>query len=564
MRSQCASQAGTPRLELALKELAPIACLWPLLLAVDTACAAVDQPPRLVVQITVDQLRGDMLERYRHRFGEDGFRRLLDGGLVFTNAHYATSNTGTCAGHAVLVTGADTAGHGIVSNHWFDTATGKRRSCVNDPRHRVLDQLQSEDGGKSPDSLSSSTIGDALVETREGSRSFAVAGKDTSAIISGGRRAKAFWVSFQSGRIVSSTYYFDRLPDWVDAWNGRNPPQRYDGRQWTPVRDAASYRFAADSANVHARPNPSLGRTFPHPLPEPTDARFVGALIYTPYLDEITADFARELIVREGIGRSGTTDFLAVGFSANDHVGHAYGPDSVEYEDNLLRLDAILASFLSFIDERIGADHILVVLSADHGVDAIPERRTSQGKSGGRLYPEAMRTRANAALKSRFGIQDDLVIDVLVPGAYLDHARIAKLGLSSREVADALAEELARVQGVALAVTRTALIERRLARTPMLEKLYKGFHPERSGDVVLVQEASWYLDYDPEKSAATHGSPHVYDTFVPIIFAGGGLKPRTVNRAVEPASIAPTIAALLSIEPPEEAKAPVLREVVAF
>jgi arylsulfatase A-like enzyme len=510
------------------------------------------ESPRLVLQITVDQLRGDMLPRFRDRFGAGGLRRLMEQGVWYSNAHYGTGNTFTASGHAVLVTGADTSEHGMVANYWFDRTTGKRMYGVFDPEH-----------GLSPRNLGSTTIGDELVAASSGrSRAFAVAGKDRSAIIPAGRRGKAYWYSDATGGFESSTWYGSALPSWIRAWNDARPAERYRGQVWTPFEPSVAGQTPTTTANELARPNPAVGRSFPHTLPDSADGAFFGALPETPFLDEHTLSFTRELVSREKLGRGGATDYLSVSLSALDYVGHSYGPGSLEYADTLLRLDAALAGFLAFVDEQVGAGRTLIVLSADHGVDEIPEARRAAGYDADRFYPDEILVQVNGALAKRFGVTGNLVAAFVPPGLYLDRPRIAALELDPAAVEAALAAELRAVPGVAFALTHSDLLAGRLPQTALMRRMQRAFHPQRSGDVVVVQQQFWYLYHDAECCAAMHGSPYSYDTFVPVIFVGPGIGPATVRRAVEPASIAPTIAALLGLDPPSGSAAPVLEEVV--
>jgi predicted AlkP superfamily pyrophosphatase or phosphodiesterase len=324
------------------------------------------------------------------------------------------------------------------------------------------------------------------------------------------------------------------------------------------LRELSSYRYAANAQNLLARPNKTLGAVFPHPLVAKSDAIFFSAFRFTPFLDELTAKFARELITQEKIGKGDATDFLSISFSATDYIGHAFGPNSVEYEDNLLHLDATLAEFLDFVDHTVGLAHTVIVLSADHGVDDIPEERRALGFNAQRIYPTKFRDKANESLKARFNVTDDLVIAFVPPGFYLDRAKITTLKLDPIVVENTLAETLRQFPGVAYAFTRTALLSGELTHTPMLDKVQHAFHPTRSGDVVIVQEQFWYMYPDAEAYAAMHGSPYSYDTFVPIIWVSSDIKPSVVHEAVEPAQIAPTLCALLGIRAPSGCKSPQL------
>ncbi len=519
-------------------------------LAIGAASGQAAEPPKLVLQVTVDQLRGDMLPRFRDRFGTGGFARLMEQGVWYADAHFGTGNTFTASGHAVLVTGADTSEHGMVANSWFDRALGKRINCMHDPEH-----------GLSPRNLGSTTIGDELVAASAGrSRAFAVAGKDRSAIIPAGRRGTPYWYDDATGRFMNSTWYAPSPPAWVAAWNDARPAERYRGREWTPLE--ASRRGFAVTSHEHARPTPGVGKAFPHRLPEQADRAFFQAFPELPDFDGFTLSFVRELMQREQLGRGPATDYLSVSLSQLDYAGHGFGPNSLEYADSVLRLDATLAAFLSFVDTQVGAGRTLVVLSADHGVDEVPELRSAERFDAGRFYPEAILEQMNRALAARFGVTGNLVAGFVPPGLYLDRARIAALKLDADAVESALAAEMRKVPGVAFALTRTDLLAGRLPDTAVMRRMQRGFHPTRSGDVTIVQQQFWYLYGDAECCAAMHGSPYSYDTHVPVIFAGPGIPSATIRRPVEPASIAPTIAALLGIGPPSGSSAEVLEEVV--
>jgi len=529
-----------------------------LLLAGPLPAASPGEPPALVLQITVDQLRGDMLPRFRERFGPGGFRRLLDTGVVFTRAHHAAANTLTASGHAVLVTGAATSAHGIVANDWYDRGRGRPVYCVEDEGARIVG---GPGRGRSPRWLTSSTVGDEIVTASGGrARSFAVAAKDRSAVIPAGRRGRAFWLSDATGAFVSSSFHFpDGLPAWTGDWNQRRVFADYRDAVWRPLQGSVA---PADSANPHARFPAALRRTFPHPLAARSDAVLLASLASTPFSDELVARFAAELIEREELGRRGITDYLSLSLAATDYIGHAWGPESAEYADNLLRLDATLAGLLALTDRLVGAGRCLIVLSADHGVDDIPESRLTAGLPAGRFNPEALRSSANAALRTSLGTESDLIAAFIPPGFFLDDARIRRSGRRSSEVAAALVSHLRTQPGVMAAFTRDQVIAADGPASELFARVRRSVHPERSGDVVIVQSPHWYLYPDAEGYAAMHGSPHDYDTFVPLIFAGTGVRPREVARPVDPGSIAPTIASLLGIPSPSGCSAPALVEVV--
>lgn len=510
--------------------------------------AQAERPVKLVLQITVDQLRGDLLPRYRSRIGKGGFGLFLDRGVHYANAHYMTANTITCSGHTVLATGANAAQHGIVGNYWYDRDANQLVYCAEDDRYAPVAEPAKH--GTSPRRLTSSTIGDEIVlASRHRARAFAVAGKDRSAIMPGGYTGKAFWVSDLTGGVASSTYYYEALPPWVIAWNERKAFQGYRDTGWTLLHPLSTYAGTKQAANTFAHIKASNTQSFPHTLNLP-DLDLVKALRFTPFLDELTADFARELIVQEKLGQNGATDYLSIGFSATDYIGHSYGLNSVESEDNLMRLDRTLAKLFATVDKAVGLENTMIVLSADHGVNDIPEERSQEGYDAGRLSGQSLRVSLNTALKQRFNVSEDLVAVVAPPGVYLDHSKIAAAHLDSAVVETALADAARGQPGVMYAFTRSDLVAGRIGNTRLLARVQRSFHPTRSGDVTIIEKPFWYFDNDADYWAAQHGSPHSYDTFVPILLFAPGIKPATVHEPAAPEQIVPTLAALLGIRPP--------------
>ena len=355
--------------------------LLPLLLPLPLAVhelAPLGEPPALVLAITVDQLRGDMLPRFCERFGEGGFARLLDEGVHFRDAHYAHSTTYTAVGHATLFSGAHPAGHGIVGNDWADAASGERVYCVEDPRHTLVGApAGSPHAGTSPRNLVASTIGDELVLASGGrSRVFAVSIKDRGAILPAGHHGRAYWYAKTTGGFQTSTYYHEELPAWAARWNAERGADALAGAAWTLLGPREEYVYGAADDRPCERPPFGFDRTFPHALGEGGEGEPLRGLVrYSPFGDELTLSFVEALFEAEEPGGRGVTDLVAVSFSCTDYIGHAFGPNSLEAEDNLLRLDRTLARLLAFVDARVGLERTVIVLSSDHGVDAVPEYR---------------------------------------------------------------------------------------------------------------------------------------------------------------------------------------------
>ncbi len=520
-------------------------------------------PPKLILAITIDGLRGDIPFRYADRFGPGGFRYLLDEGVVYDNAHYQHSTTFTAVGHATLFTGGNSPQHGLAGNDWHDYSRGQVY-CVEDDRHPIIGREPKAHEGTSPRNLTASTYGDELILASGGrSRVFSVSIKDRGAILPGGRLGKAFWYSSSSGEFVTSTYYYDAYPAWVAEWNAAKHADRYMDETWELLGDKAEYIFGEADDRAAERPYKHLGRTFPHKLGAEKASDFYGALRYVPMGDELTLDFAKEAVTHENVGQGDATDMLAISFSANDYITHAFGPNSLEAEEGLLRLDATLADLFAFIDQTVGLDRTLIVLSADHGFDEVPEHQKELGFDAGRHYPEKFLEQVNAGMQQHYKSEDTFVVAFWNPSLYLDRDTIQKLGLDVAEAERVLAEEILKVPGIALAMTRTDMMTGTITDNPIMRKVQRAFHPKLSGNVLIVQDQFWYLYPNAEEFAAMHGSPYAYDTAVPIMMAGPGIPNQVVSRPVAPEDIAITIATYMGTKPPSGSVGEALSEVLA-
>ena len=531
------------------------------------AAAAVEpQNPRLVLQITVDQFRGDYLHRYRHLMGEDGFRRLINNGLWYADAHHRHANTETVVGHTTLATGTDPAVHGMVANVWYDRQAGTQVYNVQDADHPLVGaagvdaeteidptQKAATTQGRSPRAIATTTISDEIaMHFGDDAKIFGVSVKDRGAITLAGHAGTAYWFSKSDGRMVTSTFYMDQMPGWVAAWHETDAIGRYADTSWTLSLPAERYQFADKDDQPWEMALGSFGRTFPHPY-GPRDGQLYGTLLtLSPAGDEIIADFARSLIDAEDIGGDDITDYLSLSFSSTDYVGHLFGASSLEAEDNFRRLDRTLADLLAFIDQRVGLEHTLVVLSADHGGPDNPGYLAEFGIEGGIIDLEGLDTEpAIQRLKSRFNVDGPLVSSFSAPYLYLDRDTIADAGLDAAEVEKAVAAEVLQLEGVADAISSTALRSETLATSVTRDAVLANFNATRSGDIYVVFEPHWFIgNMEGLEVAAMHGSPWAYDTHVPILIAGPGIPSGRVSRRVETVDVAPTIAAYLGTKYP--------------
>ncbi len=539
---------------------------------------AFGEAPRLVLQITVDQLRADLPTRYYARLGEGGFRYLLEQGVVYRNAHHAHANTETIVGHATLATGAHPSGHGMVGNLWFDRETGFTTYNVEDSRYRLLTegadvnedaeidptQRAARSEGRSPAAMLVTTFADELRTSNNGqSKVVGVSVKDRGAISMAGHSGTAYWFSKASGEFVTSTYYLDRYPGWVQEFNATNPAQRFADTAWELLHDQDTYLFGGSDDRHWETDVAGFGRTFPHSFGDGGSPYFTTWLTLSPAGDELVLDFAKQALVGEELGKDEITDYLSVSFSSTDYVGHVFGPSSLEAEDNILRLDMALAGLLAFVDEEVGLDNTLVVLSADHGGPDTPGYLNSLGIPAGYLDPENWdREAAIGRIKSRFRIKGELIETYDHPYLYFSAEVRSNPKIDQAELEAAVVSELMRFEGVSLAVSSSALRSGDLPDNELYRSVVRNFHPKRSGDVFLVFEPNWFInDFDGLVVASTHGSPWNYDTHVPIVFAGFGLRPAVVEREVHTVDVAVTLAVLLGTKLPSGAVGKPLVEV---
>ena len=531
-----------------------------------------DDDIRLVLQLTVDGLRADLLSRYADRFGEGGFRYLKQNGTVFANAHYQHANTETIVGHSTLATGAQPSVHGMTGNVWFDAETGELAYNIEDADFPLLpSREQAKTGeqvdpaqklarsqGRSPRALLAETFADKLKAYTGGkAKIFAVAGKDRGAVALAGKAGKAFWVSTNSGDFITSAYYYDSYPEWVTTWNAQRKAEALADKQWVLLNESDTYLLAHQDDRPYETDLRGYGRVFPHQFGNADDKLLYTQVITSPQGDQLTADFAGHLLVSEQLGRDSVPDYLSVSFSGVDAVNHFFGPSSLETEDMVLQLDRTLAAFLAIIDAEVGLEHTLIVLSADHGMAELPEYKTEQGYDAGRLTSDVVLAAA-ARIGKQLYDSEDLVKSYYRPFLYLDDMVISAAGLQKDQVASAMAQALTLEHGIYLAITPAGVEQSPDSR--LLHQIRNNIHPVRSGDIYIVQDPYWF-NFDKGPVAGMHGSPWNYDTHVPVIFAGAGMNARMVYRRIQPADVAPTLSALMGMSPPASAQGTVLPEV---
>jgi predicted AlkP superfamily pyrophosphatase or phosphodiesterase len=576
-------------------------------------------PPRLVVVISIDQFRGDYLTRFADLWlpaagvtGEPGqkmpgkvggFRYLMERGAYFTDARHDHYPLFTGPGHAVLLTGAPPYKSGIVGNSWFDRELGRRRYCVGDDASPLVGAAvaagktggastagamgaagiagatgatraagasgaalgATRASGVSPATLRVSTVGDELKMATGGrARVWGLALKDRAAVLMAGRLADgALWFDDESGAWISSRFYRPdgTLPPWVAAWNAQRHADAWFGKEWTLSVPAAALARVWTPGSRWATDPSALGTGFPH-LVNGGGARpgkdFYSAFVTTPFGNDFTLEMARELVRREGLGQGEVPDLLAINLSSNDYVGHAYGPDSPEVLDTAVRTDRQLAGFFAFLDQAVpgGLGGVLLVVTADHGVAPVPGAAREAKLPAGAVDEGAVAAAAERALQAAYGA-GKWVTALVEANLYLDLAALDAHQVPHAAAEDAAAAAVGRLPGIYAAYGRTRILEGRLPRTDVGDRLERSFHPKVSGDVVLVSDPFWVPG---TLSGTTHGSPYAYDTQVPLLLAGPGIRPGRYAARVSTLDLAPTLADLLGVLPPAGSEGRVLAE----
>ncbi len=524
------------------------------------ACAsAYNARPKLVVIIVIDQFRGDYLERYRDQFGDGGFKLFLDRGAYFTDCNYDYANTRTAPGHATLLTGSYTSGHGIVANEWWDPQKKKRVTSVEDENTKLVGierDARHDTPGASPHNLMSDTLGDELkLATGGKALVFAVSLKDRAAVLPAGFSGDgAYWIDPKSGDWITSTYYRPELPDWVRNFNGAHPGEGRAAKYWN--------REWKDSDGI------TLGSTAPRnsnsSSKDGTLAGFYEVVGSTPFANDYQFEFAKELVLYEKLGAGPVTDLLVISLSANDILGHQVGPDSPQMRSMALELDHQLSEFFDFLRHQIGMASVWMALSADHGVAPLPDFAKTLRLPAANLDAKALREQINSLLSKRYSKKADYVLDLDYPLAWLNEDAFAGLfaadSAAKRESdAEADAGEAMKQAGLAGYFTKSQLARGEIPATEIGRRYAHSYSPEGGWYVIGVPR--------PFQVGITHGTDHAtpffYDTHVPLAFYGLAFQPGIYRMHAEPVDLAVTLASLLGINAPAQATGRVLTEALA-
>ena len=516
------------------------------------------EKPKLIVGIIVDQMRQEYLYKFADRYSEGGFKRLMNEGFMMKNGHYNYIPTFTGPGHASVYTGTTPATHGIIGNNWYVRSLNKSIYCAEDSTVTNVGGTPSN-GQISPRNMLSTTITDELrFSTNKRSKVVGLAIKDRGASLPAGHLGDAYWYDSENGDFMTSTYYYDSLPKWVQDFNAKKLPDSYLSKTWEPLYPIETYKQSIDDNNNFEAP--FIGKetpTFPYILDSlRANNDNYGLIAATPFGNSLTLDFAYAAIEGEQLGKRGETDFLAVSFSSPDYIGHRFGPASKEVEDNYLRLDLEMEQFLNYLDKTYGKGKYLVFLSADHGVAEVATHMVSENVPAGNLNVAYISGQLRGYTQQNYGV-GDWILNFSNEQIFLNSELAKEKGVKISDMEEDLAKFLMKFKGIKEVYTSTSMRNTAFTQDrPAL--LQMGYNHKSSGDLLLILEPGWLTG---GARGTSHGTGFSYDTNVPILFFGWGVKHGSSSRHASITDIAPTLSMMLDIRLPNGSNGTPIHEI---
>ncbi len=540
-----------------MKRLLPIVIC---LILGNIACAQQIDRPKLVVGIVIDQMRWDYLYRYYDRYDENGgFKRFLNNGFTCDNTFVPYAPTVTACGHACIYTGSVPAINGITGNIWYDNDLRKSVYCTEDDAVHTVGS-KTEAGKQSPRNLLTTTIGDELkLATNFRAKVFGVAIKDRGSILPAGHTADgAYWFDYKVGKWVTSDYYMKALPSWAAGFDAPKMIDSYYKEGWKLLYPANTYlQSTEDDQPFESKVFGANATKFPYKLDEYVGNNY-SAFLSTPFGNTLAADFAKQLVINEKLGTDSITDLLALSFSSPDYIGHAFGPNSVEVEDNYLRLDKTLGEFLDFLDEQIGKDQYTVFLSADHAVAHIPSFAAQKNIPSGYINFVSVIDSLNNVLRPKYR-KEKTIVALTNYQVSIDQDVLNNNKINVDELKATIITALQKMPGV----DRAFDIDRinQIALPHKMEEMFaNGYNPHRSGQIQIVLRPQWLEGFTG--GGTSHGLWNPYDSHIPLLWAGWGIKKGKSTREVYMTDISATLAALLHIQMPNGCIGKVIEEVI--
>lgn len=509
--------------------------------------------PKLVVGIVVDQMRQEYLYRFNSKFGEGGFKRMMGEGFMMQNAHYNYMPTYTGPGHASVYTGTTPAIHGIIGNDWYERNLKEDVNCVGDSQFKPVG-VETGNGAVAPSRLLSSTVTDELkLATQKRAKVVGVSLKDRGAVLPAGHMPDgAYWFDGKSGKFITSTYYKQALPLWLEQFNNQKLTEKYLSQDWNTLLPIAQYTESGlDDSPYEVKIGGNATPTFPYKLKELRKKDSYELITSTPFGNDLLADLAKAAIDGEEMGKDEITDFLTVSFSSTDIIGHSVGPNAVEVEDTYLRLDKNIEALLNKLDKDVGKGQYVLFLTADHAVADVPQYMKDQRMPAGIFNENVMEARLNAYLEPIY--PGKKLIETISNGQiFLNHEVFVgdpkTAGVDMMIAIELISKFLLAQDGIANVYAENVLRQGNYGEVGMRGMVIRGYHVKRSGDIVYKFEPGWISWRGLQ--GTTHGSNYAYDTHVPMLLFGRGIRKGASAQYHPITDLAPTISVLLRIKFP--------------
>ncbi len=502
--------------------------------------------PKLIIGIVVDQMRFDYLYRYSSKYSNGGFKRLMNEGFNEKNTLYPYIPTATGPGHACIFTGSVPGLDGIIDNDWYSRKLKKNIYCVSDSEVTTVGSL-SKAGKMSPRNLLVTTLSDQLkLSNNFQSKVIGIAQKDRASILPVGHSANAaYWLDAETGNFISSSYYLKELPEWVNRFNQLGMVQEYLSKDWSPFLPIETYTESDPDQEPYETQFPGeTSSCFPHRLAAIPRKDF-DLIRSTPFGNDLTKDFAISALKNEKLGKSNYTDFLSISFSSTDYVGHAFGPNSIEVEDTYLRLDKNIEQILTFLDQFLGKEQVLVFLTADHGVAPTSGFNLQHKFPAGSISGMSLIQNLKDFTKTAFG-NSEIIEQFSNDQIYLNYDILNHLGLKEEFVFEKLRTYLLGQEGVANLVDLNRMYANNIIND-QLARIQNGYSAIRSGDFQILLEPYWMFG---RNQGTNHGTGYHYDTHVPLLWYGWKIKHGESSVETSVTDIASTIADWMNIETP--------------
>ncbi len=529
--------------------------------------------PKLVVGVIIDQMGFDQLYKYHDRYGETGFKRLIRDGFNFKNANVNYIPSETAPGHASIYTGTTPAYHGIIGNSWYDRESGNYVGNVIDSNEKIVGSINENPNGTSPKNLAATTITDELrLRSKFKSKVISVSIKDRAAILPGGKSANAaYWFDWESspGYFVSSSFYMKKVPKWVSKFNELGKSNIYLNQSWNTLYPLSTYTASSPDDNKY---EPSLGGksspTFPYDFKTMREKYVKSGMEYqlllvSPGGNSLLTEFAIAAIENEELGMDEYPDILNVSYSITDVIGHTFGPQSVEMEDIYLRLDKNLGELFATLDSMVGKDDYVLFLTSDHAAIPVVSYLRDNKLDGDIARIEEYNNQLKSFLEAKYGA-GSWIDNFDGDQVYLNKNTVDEKKLVLPVIQQEVADFLMTRKGVYLALTahelQTKTYEEGLRKT-----IQNGYHPKRSGDVLISYNSGTILNPDPQMAVervkgTVHGSGYSYDTHVPLLWMGSGIPKGESVRSVNPIDITPSLAMFLNLQLPSAVQGKPLSE----